>query len=194
EASGPLTTPIAAAASAAAPPKAPAKARAAETATSGAPTEKVPAPAPAASGPLDAAAVKRAWPAIQAEFKKLKSSRSHLFDGTEVEVEGDVLVIEFPAGQDFSLQIARTPETMPLLKRSIVTVLRVDPPLELRLGRSGSSGPRPHAPTPSPDDTASPLTDETDSRPVPIEADTDITKLVMDELGAEVIVEHEPES
>ncbi|MDO9557965.1 MAG: DNA polymerase III subunit gamma/tau [Coriobacteriia bacterium] len=147
-----------------------------------------------AGGPLDPAAIKRAWPAVQAEFKKLKPSRSHLFDSTEVEVEGDVLVIEFPAGQDFSLQIARTPETMPLLKRSIAVVLRVDPPLELRLGRSGGSGPRPHAAVPSAEDTASPLTDETDSRPSVAGDDADITKLVMDELGAEVIVEHETES
>jgi DNA polymerase-3 subunit gamma/tau len=166
----------------------------AEAAAAPAPVPVAPSVTVSAGGALDAAAVKRAWPAVQAEFKKLKPSRSHLFDGSEAEVEGDLMVIEFPAGQDFSLQIARTPETMQLLKKSIAVVLRVDPPLELRLGRSGSSGPRPHTPAPSPDDTAPQLADETDSRPVPAQSDDDVTRLVMDELGAEVIVDHESES
>jgi len=150
-----------------------------------------PLPTPASGGSLDAASVKRAWPAVQAEFKKMKPSRSHLFDGCEVEVEGDVLVVEFPAGQDFSLQIARSPETMQLLKRSVAGVMRIDPPLELRLGRSGGSGPRPHPAVPSPDDTAPPITDETDTRPVAQDTEADIAKLVLDELGAEVIVDHD---
>ncbi|MBN2404835.1 MAG: DNA polymerase III subunit gamma/tau [Coriobacteriia bacterium] len=155
-----------------------------------------PAPVAATGASLDAVVVKRSWPAIQAEFKKLRPSRSHLFDGSEVEVEDDVLVVEFPASQDFSLQIARTPETVQLLKQSIVAVLRIDPPLELRLGRSGGSRPNVKPSVPSPDDTAPPLVDETESRPahVPDQADSDITKLVMDELGAEMIVDHEPES
>ena len=93
----------------------------------------------APTGALDVAMVKRAWPAVLAEFKKVKASRSHLFNGTEVEVAGDAIAIEFPAEQNVALDLAREPETLALLKRCFAVVLGVEPAVEFRLGRAGMS-------------------------------------------------------
>lgn len=153
------STAFAATASAPATPAAPTTASAASAAPA-APSIEIPS-APGATG-LDPAAVKRGWAAVQAEFKKRKPSRCHLFDGTEVEVEGDALVVEFPAAQEFSLDIARSADTIELLRRCIAAVLGVEPPVELRLGRAGASRPRaasaPAAPavTPEPQRAAKP--------------------------------------
>jgi len=106
---------------------------------------------PAAHGPLEVAALKRAWPGILAEFKKLKPSRSHSFSGTEVEAEGDTLVVEFPADQKIIMDLVSDSETIALLRRSVSVVLGIDPPIEYRLGRAGRS-------TASPVDAPSPAT------------------------------------
>ncbi|PKQ18979.1 MAG: DNA polymerase III subunit gamma/tau, partial [Actinobacteria bacterium HGW-Actinobacteria-6] len=100
----------------------------------------------AVDDPLDVAVVKRAWPAIQAAFKKLRPSRSHLFDSSEIEVVGKALVVEFAKDQRFALDLASDADTVALLRRSITSVLGVSPPVEFRLGRSGgSSAPVPAA-------------------------------------------------
>ncbi|MCE5203981.1 MAG: hypothetical protein LLG24_07215, partial [Actinomycetia bacterium] len=90
-------------------------------------------------GRPDLASIRRAWPAIVAEFKKLKPSRSHLFDSTELEVVADTVVIEFPREQGFAIELARKPETLEVLRRSIFSVLKIQPPIEFRLGREGVS-------------------------------------------------------
>ncbi len=91
-------------------------------------------------GRLDLARLRRAWPAVIAEFRKLKPSRSHLFDAIELEVSGDAIIIEFPRHQAFALELARDAHTLGVLKRSIACVLDIDPPIEFKLGRQGSSG------------------------------------------------------
>jgi len=100
-------------------------------------------PASSAAGLPDIATLKRAWPAVLAELKKVKASRSHLFNGTEVEVADDALVVEFPADQSFSMGIAAEPETVTVLKRCVTAVLGIEPPIEFRLGRAGASKSRP---------------------------------------------------
>jgi hypothetical protein len=63
-----------------------------------------------------------------------------VFNGTEAEIDGDVLVVEFPVDQEFNMKkIAGDNETIALLRRSIATVLGVDPAVQYRLGRSGGS-------------------------------------------------------
>ncbi len=171
-------------------PKAPTPQTVQETSSS---PESTPAPAPHSSakaldkesapetpavtqpldGPLDAVTAKRSWPAVQAEIRRLRPSRAQLFNMSEVEVEGELLVVEFPKDQRFALDLASDPDTMQLLRRSISAVLGVTPPLEFRLGREGSSSAAP--------------------APVPADADAhaEIERMVIDELGAEIVAEHE---
>ena len=145
-------------------------------------TESATSPAHA----LDAATVKRAWPAVLAEFKKLKPSRSQLFTGTEVEVSGSTLIIEFPADQGFSMKVAKDTDTLALLRRSIAGVLGIEPPVEFRLGRSGASVP---AATRHVD--VAPALDMDDTSPDATPSASDLERMVIDELGAEVI-DHNP--
>ncbi|MBN1193509.1 MAG: DNA polymerase III subunit gamma/tau [Coriobacteriia bacterium] len=123
-------------------------------------------------GTLDVKSVKRAWPAVLAEFKKLKPSRSQLFNGTEAEVDGEVLVVEFPADQEMLVSLAEESETLSVLRRSVATVLGTEPLIEYRLGRSGGSTEAPVLVAP---------------------ADTVLEASVIAELGAELIddVTHE---
>ena len=137
----------------------------------------------AASGhAMDIATVKRAWPAILAEFKKLKASRSQLFNGTEVEVSGTALIIEFPGDQAFSMNLAKDADTLALLRRSIAVVLGVEPPVEFRLGRSGASTPT----APRHVDVV-PAVDIDDTSPAATPSKSDLERMVIDDLGAEVV-------
>jgi DNA polymerase-3 subunit gamma/tau len=101
------------------------------------------APAKAVASPgaqgLDVATVKRAWPAILAEIKKIRAPRAHIFNGTEAEVVSGTLVVEFPADQRFAMDLARETETLGVLRRAVRSVLGQEPPVEYRLGRSGAS-------------------------------------------------------
>jgi len=111
------------------------------------PVAPAPAPAPAAAprhrgahaGPLDVAAVKRAWPAILSDFKKRKPSRAYAFGGTEAEFADGTLVIEFPASQEFAISLVNDTEIITLLRQSVSAVLGQELPVEYRLGRSGRS-------------------------------------------------------
>jgi len=226
EQSGPLTPALAVSASAPAPALAPRPAVVtAPAAPPAAPESQVPVstPVPQRAAPaepvvleapvilggvLDPAAVKRAWPAIQAEFKKRKPSRFYLFDGTEAEVEDDTLIVEFPVSQEFALNMARTADTIQLVRTCIGMVLRVEPPVEFRLGRAGSSHPvqaPAAAPVPTPAPAAAPVpapaiapAAEPASVPAPEAAkapdapagaasDAELESRIIAELGAEVI-------
>ena len=160
------------------------------------------APRPHASaqrGPLDVATLKRAWPGILAEFKKLKPSRSHSFNGTEAEVEGDTLIVEFPADQQFIMELVSDSETLALLRRSVSAVLGIDPPVEYRLGRAGRSGAKsPTAPQAAPAEMPAPQAAEADPVPadptLPTDAATDLEASVIAALGAEVLEDVTPDS
>lgn len=116
----------------------------------------VPAPAAApvaAAGPrkLDRAAVKRDWPAVVMEVKKLKPARVQTFANVEVDVDadGDTLVVEFPSDQAFSIQLAEDPDTRELLKRALASVFGAAPPFRYQLGRGAVrpvAPPKPSAP------------------------------------------------
>lgn len=156
------------------------------------------APRRSSSAGLDVAAVKRAWPAILAEFKKHKKSRSHIFNGSEVEVTGSTLVVEFPADQGFALDLARDPDTISLLRRSVAAVLGVEPPIEYRLGRSGASAQpaqcAPVAPAVTHDGATiapAPVTEPDDAGETIAPHPSELERMVIDELGAEVIEHHD---
>ncbi|MHB9004694.1 MAG: DNA polymerase III subunit gamma/tau [Coriobacteriia bacterium] len=83
--------------------------------------------------PLDRAHVKRAWPAVLAEFRKLRPSRAGAFTNTEVDVDGSTLVIEFPA--DAALVVPSQPETREVLGRALGVVLGAVPPFRYQQGR-----------------------------------------------------------
>lgn len=151
------------------------------------------------AGTLEPAAVKRAWPAVLAEFKKLKPSRSHLFDGTEAEVAGNAIAIEFPAEQRFSMELARDGDTLGLLRRSVTAVLGIEPPLEFRLGRGGAAraGSAPREPvSAAPAEAAAPDGATTVAEPDAGEGAQDpqeLERMVIDELGVEIMADDDAE-
>ena len=105
------------------------------------------------AGGLDRAAVRRAWPAVMLEFRKVKPARSHLFAGAEVEVDfdGETLVVELPADQSFAMDFAEDPETREILQRAFTAVLGFAPPVRYQLGKGlrpvvGAGGPGTVAP------------------------------------------------
>jgi DNA polymerase-3 subunit gamma/tau len=157
-------------------------------------------PAPSAAttppvGSLDVATVKRAWPAILAEFKKVKPSRSQLFNGTEAEIAGETLVVEFPAEQAFSMGLAQDGDTLGLLRRSIAAVLGAEPSVEFRLGRGGgSSRQSASVPDPAPEPSAPdvPVERQLAADATPPDS-SDLEALVIAELGAEVVEDVTPD-
>lgn len=161
-----------------------------------------PAPAPRTSGEsvrLDVASVKRAWPAVLAEFKKRKPSRGHAFDGTEAETDGELLIVEFPAGQALAMELVGDGESLALLRRCVGTVLGVEPPLEYRLGRGGRSKPAkaqtPEEAEPTDAPSAPAPAKAAEKAPPPAAAsgedgsDADLEAQVIAELGAQVLGE-----
>lgn len=149
------------------------------------------------AGPLDRAHVKRAWPAVLAEFGRIKSSRAQAFVNTEVDVDADgsTLVIEFPA--DETLTIVNSPDTREMLARALVKVLGATVPFRYQQGRGAVRAvAAPEAPThvdvPEPDDdTRSPLAPSGVPTPGPSGDDGgDIESMLIQELGAEMVAEH----
>ena len=128
---------------------------------------------------FDVATVKRAWPAVLAEIKKIRAPRAHIFNGTEAEVVSGTLVVEFPADQRFAMELARETETLGVLRRAVRSVLGQEPPVEYRLGRSGtsSSAEPAAAQAPQPDAVADAV----------VGADADLEASVLAELGGELI-------
>ncbi len=134
-----------------------------------------------------------------AEIKKIRAPRAHIFSGTEAEVAGSTLIVEFPADQRFALDLARESETLSVLRRAVRAVLGQEPPVEYRLGRQGGS----NAPAPVPCDPPVPAPEPTIEAPrtandTPVaapaatalsaEGDTaDLEASVLAELGGELI-------
>ncbi|MBW6467586.1 MAG: DNA polymerase III subunit gamma/tau [Coriobacteriia bacterium] len=171
-----------------------------------------PAPAPpvveptAMTGGLDRARAKRAWPGVIAEVRKLKPPRAAIFDGTEVDVDGDgeTLVVEFPADAAFKMRQASDGENTQLLRRSLATVLGGAPPFRFQLGRGPVRAPAQEPTGESPALVDTPRVDGGDEpaptassehvEPFETEAPTpetdDIERMLIDQLGAQVIGEH----
>lgn len=146
---------------------APVRAQAAvrETPPSSAPTPPVtpPAPEPVVTtvrkpGDLDRAAVRRDWQAVLLELKKSRPARAHIFADVEVDVDtdGQGLVIQFPAGQEFSKQLAEEPDMRLLVKKALVAVFGAAFPFRYQLGRGGVRPAEDEQPEAAPVHSASP--------------------------------------
>ncbi len=197
------------------PAEEPETARAAAVPTD--PEPAVPADAPPATtptenvaatpAPLDRGHVKRGWPAVMAEVRRLKSSRAHIFDNTEVDVDPATatLVIEFPADQKFTLDLASEPDTRELMAQAIARVFGVTV-FRYQLGRGAVQSPAAQ-PAPGPAPELAPAAQsapeaESAAQPAPEAApepeaaaagDVDeraVEQMLMSQLGATVIAEH----
>jgi DNA polymerase III subunit gamma/tau len=168
--------------------------------------QEPPAPEPAtATGPLDRARAKRAWPGVVAEIRKLKATRAAIFDGTEVDVDADgaTLVIEFPADAHFRMKQASDTETLQLLRRGFASVLGGVPPFRFQLGRGAVRAAGEPLAEPEPAATEAPAAIESSAAPEPDSppetgpADQpvdDVEQLLTDTLGATLIAEHPHET
>ncbi len=76
------------------------------------PLESVASAATMTGAELDTAAAKRAWPAVVAEIRRVKATRAEMYGRVEVDVDADrhTLVLEFPADQEFAMQMAEEPD------------------------------------------------------------------------------------
>ncbi|MDY0340975.1 MAG: DNA polymerase III subunit gamma/tau [Coriobacteriia bacterium] len=151
----------------------------------------------APAGDLDVAAVKRAWPAVLAEIKKIRAPRAHIFNGTEAEIASGTLIVEFPVDQNFALELARDTETLDVLRRAVRAVLGQELPVEYRLGRQGSSNgaavpcdPPSPAPADPQQEQAPPRTQSSAASDAP--ADEVDLESVLAELGGELIEDVTP--
>jgi len=180
--------------------------------------EPVAAPAPPAPelavpdvvihpGALDKAAAKRAWPAVLIEIKKLRPARASQFSDIEVDVDvdGETLVLEFPADAGFGMQLADEPEMRDMLKSALAAVLGFSPPFRYQLGRGAvrPSGDRP-APEPlSPPVDDDPLPEYYETRGAPAdpaptadfsardaEPKSELERLLMNEMGGHIVATH----
>ena len=113
-----------------------------------------------------------------AEIRKIKTSRATFFVNTEVDVDADsrTMVVEFPADARFMMKQAGEPETRKLLNRALGTVLGFQPEVRFQLGRGAVR--------------AQEDADAGASAPVTADAESDVEKMLVDELGAQVIAEH----
>jgi len=112
-------------------------------------------------GALDRAAVKRDWQAVLIEIKKLKPARVQTFANVEIDIDTDGvgLVVEFPADQAFSLQLAEEPDNRELLKRALTAVFGSAPPFRYQLGRGAVRPAETLAPAPTPPPGPAPRVD-----------------------------------
>ncbi|MEI7815309.1 MAG: hypothetical protein WCJ13_11060, partial [Coriobacteriia bacterium] len=112
-------------------------------------------PAPTMSGSLlDRAAARRAWPAVIAEIRRIKPTRAELYGRIEASVDSDghTLVLEFPADQEFAMQMAEDPDMRELLQRALGAVMGFAPPVRFQLSRA-----RLGAPVPSEEESTPPI-------------------------------------
>ena len=107
------------------------------------------------AGALDGAAVRRNWQAVLLEVKKMKPSRHQTFASVEVDIDtdGKTIVLEFPADQSFSMQLAEDAENRDLLRRAFSAVFGAVPAFRYQLGRGGVRPPE-QAVAPVPDTAA----------------------------------------
>jgi DNA polymerase-3 subunit gamma/tau len=165
-------------------------------------SRSMPGDAPDASGALDRATVKRAWPAIVAEVKRGSASKSFLFTNTEVDVDGDAIVVEFPGDQRLAMEKAGESDTMQMLRAGVAAVLGAETDLRFQLGRGPVEPAEPETQPADPTDEASPGTQADTSgsedgpevgRPPEQPGDDDVQSalgdMLMRDLGAQPVEE-----
>ena len=169
------------------------------------PRDTGPEAAPAAARPrvpasgLDTAALRRAWPDVLREIKTVNPADSKLLADTEVDLDGDTIVVEFPSDQRVPMKVASEQEKTARLREAVERVTGVRAAIRYQMGR-GAVRKEPEQPAPAEmpseppaapaDDAPRPAADqghEVTSR------SADVERLLIDELGAEVISDGGPE-
>ena len=180
-------------------------------------------PVPAiTSGGLDRASARRAWPAVLAEIRRIKPTRAEMYGRIEADVDSDgqTLLLEFPADQEFAMQMAEEPDMRELLQRALGAAIGFAPPVRFRLGKSLATAPVAPAPDPAPQPDPAPVADEVPdyaetrgaaigsaeastsaaepSPPIEPSVGSDATAALRRELeeslGVRIVAEHPPES
>ena len=191
------------------------------------PAPEPPTPAPAAvpapaipSGGLDRASARRAWPAVLAEIRRIKPTRAEMYGRIEADIDSDgvTLVLEFPADQEFAMQMAEEPDMRELLQRALGSAIGFAPPVRFRLGKplATAAAVPPSPASADPDPVADEVPDyyETDESPsdaveaahvapqpvVPVEpsvgsdATAALRRELEESLGVQIVAEHPPGS
>jgi DNA polymerase-3 subunit gamma/tau len=156
------------------------------------------APPPrATAGSLDRSRLNREWPSVVQEVRRKSASLAQMLANTIADVDGDEIVVEFPAEQSIMAELVGEKENMQVLRRAVADVLEVRVPLRIQLGRGGVQSPLvpPSEPlgvpeAPEPEDE---LTRRVPVGPVSAPASgpgaRDIESILRDELGAELLTE-----
>lgn len=154
--------------------------------------EPVPARGPVVPlGPLDVAALRRAWPDVLREVKTERPMASKAFLDTEVDLDGDTVVVEFAADRRTPMRAADNAETKTLLRQCIHRVTGADVAIRYQLGRGvvrpDEQDVAPRVKTAAPSEAAG-------SSAAGTAGAADMERMLIDSLGAEVLSEHPEEN
>ena len=155
-----------------------------------------PVPGPVATAvPLDVAALRRAWKDVLRAMQSERPMASKAFLDTEVDLDGDTVVVEFAADRRTPMRAADDAETKALLRQCIHRVTGAEVAVRYQLGRG----------VVRPDEQGQAPAAWTAGPPVPEAAPSaggyastgseapDTERMLIDSLGAEVIIEHPSE-
>ncbi len=132
-AAAPALTPVAAAPSPAAPASAPAPEASASPAAGSLPADMV-------ATLSNAASLQRLWAGVLASLKKAKAAYGVLFMNTKAVFDGQSLVVEFPAENDFAFKAVQKPDVQQELAAALRQEARCDIPFALRKAGAGFGG------------------------------------------------------
>jgi hypothetical protein len=143
---------------------------------------------------LDRAALKRSWQQVLAEVKKRQASKAHLFINSEVDVDGDIVVVEFPEDQRVTMNLASKQETHEVLMAAVTTVVGRRVTVRFQLGR-GAVRPPEDEDVYEPGDVGPVVQDgdedtATTERSAGTEGPMDAAEMLIEGLGAELVAEH----
>jgi DNA polymerase-3 subunit gamma/tau len=154
-------------------------------------------PPRAGAGTLDRSRLNRDWPSVVQEVRRKSASLAQMLANTVADVDGDEIVVEFPADQSIMAELVGEKENLAVLRRAVADVLEVRIPLRIQLGRGGVQSPvLPPADPPAVPEAPEPEDELTRRVPVePVHVPTpgpgarDIESILRDELGAELVAE-----
>ena len=80
-----------------------------------------------------------------AEIRKIKPTRAEMYGRIEagVDADGETLVLEFPADQEFAMELAEDPDMRELLQRALGAVMGAAPPVRFKLSTVAPRAPHP---------------------------------------------------
>jgi hypothetical protein len=119
--------------------------------------------------------MRRAWPDVLREMKAVRPMASKALLDTEVDLDGDVLVVEFAPTRRVPMKAASEQDALALLRESVLRVTGANLAVRFQVGRGVVQHEEPSADLPpDPDAAAAP-------------AAGDAAQALIDGLGAEVV-------